>query len=175
MSECTCPHCGKPINPAKMMGAIRTPKKEAAWKANGERLRKMYANARKVGESSIDPEDAEEENEKTVVADKSVHELLKTFDTPVKGIAPKGSFSLAQLKEMIKAPIERVEEAEETPLLDTPRAPFDFPGEDGGTCRVAQAGKRGLAVWFVGEEGQSYLRMLAPGELEKLWAKRIVK
>ena len=35
--EVPCPHCGQPINPAKMLGAIRSAKKAEASKANGKK------------------------------------------------------------------------------------------------------------------------------------------
>ena len=42
-----CPHCGGEINPGKMLGAVRSPKKEAVWRANGERLRKAQTQYEK--------------------------------------------------------------------------------------------------------------------------------
>ncbi len=59
----------------------------------------------------------------------------------------------------------------ETPLLHTPRAPFDFE-QDCEKYRV-RAERNGLGLYWVGEDGEQRKRSLLPGELEKFWEKRL--
>jgi hypothetical protein len=170
-----CPHCGKEVNPAKMLASIRTPKKEAAWKANGERLKRMYANARKVADA---PED-EMPRARFGPSDIEVT-VLTPIQTPGV-IAPKGSFSKEDLKAMIndgfpvggQFPIGRAPRswAETKPLNEFPSAPFDL-NIDGEPHRVRQIGKK-LMLVYLGADGEVPVRPLAEGELEKLWEKRI--
>lgn len=164
-----CSSCGHEdeVNPAKMLASIRTPKKEAAWRRNGENLRKMFANARKLAEtkvvvigrpqSFVDPEFAAQ---------------LKKDNPALPGIAPKGSFTKDDLKAMIagKGPKLGVPEID---LQNEPHAPFDLNIE-GEPHRVAQMGKGGLWLFYLSEGGNRPIRKLEPGELETLWEKRHV-
>lgn len=172
-----CPHCGKEINPAKMLGAVRTPKKEAAWKANGERLKQMYANARKVGAQVLDHGET-----KVIIGqpqsfvDPEFAAQLKKDNPALPFIAPKGSFSKEDLRALLAGGAfgtgaRPSPNGESISLSDIPSAPFDVD-IDGEPHRVTQLGSRGLYLFYVSPEGQKPIRPLQSGELERLWEKR---
>lgn len=146
-----------------MLGAVRTPKKEAAWKANGERLKRMYANARKVGESPASETRAQVMDTWT---------QLRPLEQAAPFIAPKGSFSKEDLKAMIRdGRVGKEGLPADTPLSDTPHAPFDVNLE-GEPHRVTTMGKR-LGLYYIGGGEPVFTRYLQPGELESFWEKRI--
>lgn len=176
----SCPHCGKEINPAKMLGGVRTPKKEAAWKANGERLKKMYANARKVGETNFGGAARKDE----LGARDSGKGPMRDPEQPVSSpapatpfIAPKGSFSKEDLKAIMNLDRSGTlkpdwREIAVADLNDTPCAPFDFKDEEGNLHRVRAYGKT-LKVCFLRDGVEEPIRNLREGELEQLWERRI--
>lgn len=163
-----CTACGHEdeINPGKLLGGIRTPKREAAWKKHGERLKTMFANARKVGagEPSL-------EHPKPKVVGGVVQPLVGPVPLNSAGfIAPKGSFTKEDLKAIIAGGAPRAEKD----LHETPHAPFDFnEPESGEPHRVTQMGKK-LGLFYLGGGEPSFSRYLAPGELEKFWERRII-
>lgn len=170
-----CPHCGKPINPASMMGSVKSPKKEAAAKANGERLRKMYANARKLDVSPIQvPVTATDIHSIGVPLVEKTPEELRDMVIPPKPttLEEKKAAAMAALvglKNHIKAggSVGHLERE----LHDTPCAPFDVNLE-GEPHRVTQSGKR-LALYYLGGGEPVLTRFLQQGELEKFWEARI--
>lgn len=176
-----CPHCGKEINPASMLGSVRTEKREAAWRANGERLRKMYANARKVGEGSENL--AGSSKPRTVGFEPKTRPTgggenpspAANADVVVQPIDKKAVFRALKAKieggGRLDGPgAEKIAVEAEKPLSETPCAPFEVcvEGED---HRVAQMGKR-LGLYYLGGGEPSFARYLAEGELEQLWEKR---
>lgn len=166
-----CSKCGHEdeVNPAKMLGSIRTPKKEAAWKRNGEKLKKLFANAKAITGAELSPVKWVNEDPRSEI-DPGFERAFKRdnpdFSHVDTRVAPKGSLSKDDLKALIAG-----QRAPEQSLRDVPRAPFDIPGED-GDLRVTTQGKR-LALFHV--ESMSFVRYLGEGELERLWAKRIIK
>ena|SRR5690242_12013327 len=66
-------------------------------------------------------------------------------------------------------PIRLTERTED--LQNVPQAPFDVMIE-GEPHRVRQVGKM-LRLFYIGGDGETPIRPLAEGELEKLWEKRI--
>lgn len=162
--EYSCPHCGKEINPGKMLGGVRTAKREAAWKANGERLRRMYANARAVGE---EPEAA------AIRVERGAMGPSKTQG--IAGIAPKGSFSKDDLRAMLEDKRGMFPAALGGVAMDAgPHAPFDFMDEEGNPHRVRAYGKQ-LKVCFLREGVEEPIRDVRDGELETLWQRRTNK
>lgn len=160
-----CPHCGKEINPAQMLGRVRSPKKEAASKKNAERLRRMYANAKKLEaveqmkwiqqkpHSEMDPE----------------FEAALLRDNPdLAPLCPKPD-TLSEKKSRALQALASIQPA--TSLLDTPRAPFDVNLE-GEPHRVTTMGKR-LGLYYIGAGEPVFSRYLQEGELEELWGKRV--
>ena len=175
-----CTACGHEdeINPGKLLGAIRTPKREAAWKKHGERLKTMYANARKVHGNSLSFEQRD-------IIDNP--EPRRPY--PADFIAPNGSFTKEDLKAMIQGVDGRIAATSKLvktsstlqgiahldkmrdELSEVPHAPFDFE-QDCERYRV-RAEKTGLGLYWVGEDGEVRKRSLEAGELETLWEKRI--
>lgn len=142
-----------------MLGRVRTPKREAAWKANGERLKADYAELRRLKKSlGAAPDEAS----------RPFPVSIPHRPEPDKGfIAPKGSFTKEDLKALIGA------KQEGRALSETPVAPFDF-NVDGEPHRVTQMGKH-LGLYYLGGGEPVFARYLAEGELEKFWEKRILK
>jgi len=175
--EYKCPHCGGEVNPGKMLGGIRTPKREAAWKRNGERLKVMYANAMKVGViDSVSPGRGDRMEVEIVhghvAPPPSIPRL--TYDSIFKGsdLPPKPT-TLEEKKERARLALASIGGGEPQPLSETPCAPFDVNLEGEGH-RVVQVGKR-LCLFFLGAGEPVFNRYLVDGELETLWEKRIKK
>lgn len=156
-----CPHCGKPINPASLLGAMTSDKKKESAKKHSERMKKMWANQRKL-DGTPQPK---QPNSPPQFSGANANAAAKA----VGFIAPKGSFSKDDLKAMIQAGPKPVG----PDLSDTPHAPFDFNEPTSGEPhRVTQMGKK-LALFYLGSGEPTFSRYLNPGELEKFWELRI--
>lgn len=173
----TCSKCGHEdeINPAKLLASIRTPKKEAAWKANGERLRKMYANARKL--DSVPFVVKTEHATSTLHGDGSMRVVLEDQIPPKPTtLEGKKAVAMAALARATNPPLKPnwAETAVygEKDLHATPCAPFDVNLGEGEPHRVTQMGKR-LGLFYMGGGEPVFTRHLQPGELEKFWEARI--
>jgi len=59
-------------------------------------------------------------------------------------------------------------------LSNVPQAPFDFNDENGEPNRVRAYGKF-LKVCYLRDGVEEPIRNVAEGELERLWARRIIK
>jgi hypothetical protein len=166
-----CPHCQKEFNAGKLMGGAKTPKKTAAAKKRGEWMKKAFANQK-----------AMEGSPKKMTADNNiadvqefVAELPRTspmFPTDTR-VMPKGSLSKEDLKAMLGGSrVGKSESPREEVQPFGPHAPFDFNDEEGSRHRVRAYGKT-LKVCFLRDGVEEPLRALAPGELERLWGRRI--
>ena len=180
----TCSKCGHEdeINPAKLLASIRTPKKEAAWKANGERLRKMYANARKIEIVPAGlthpvqyPKSAQSIHEIGIPVATRTPEELGDMVIPPKPTTLEGkkAAAMAALAAATSGSGWAKQAARDLlpDLRNTPCAPFDVNLE-GEPHRVTQMGKK-LGLFYMGGGEPAFNRFLAEGELEKFWKMRI--
>jgi len=181
-----CTACGHEdeINPGKLLGGIRTPKREAAWKKHGERLKKMFANLRKLEESRIPGTiDIAIPRQTMSREDMQAAQMEPRFVEAVASIPPmpatleeKKAAAMAALASLGKDDGMYIDDyaalhLKTRSLLDTPRAPFDVNLE-GEPHRVTTLGKK-LALFYIGGGEPVFSRYLAPGELESFWETRI--
>lgn len=171
--EHKCPHCGVAINPAQMLGSVKSPKKEAAAKANGERLRKMFANARKLEVGGIPRVEMTREYMQSQGMDSRFIDAVapippKPTTLEAKKAAALKALELAAGPGRFKHPVYNPAGPD---LHETPHAPFKLNLE-GEPHRVTQMGKR-LGLFYLGGGEPTFTRYLEPGELEKFWEARI--
>jgi hypothetical protein len=173
-----CTKCGHAdeINPAKLLASIRTPKKEAAWKRNGEKLKQMYAEARMVKASFIPvpkpdfPQTAGRLPDKPRPPEDYVFPI-PTRPTTLEGKKAAAMAALAGRHKIMPDARELQMGTWDKDLHNTPRAPFDVNLE-GEPHRVTTMGKK-LGLFYLGGGEPVFARYLEPGELEKFWERRI--
>lgn len=171
-----CPHCQKEFNAGKVMGSAKTPAKTAAAKKRGERMKLAFLNLRKMEEG--EPVKWIQGKPRSEMSHEFKTALLR--DNPDLAIPPKPTTlegkKAAALAALIstRSQMGRGDYSEDSPdLSNVPHAPFDFE-QEGETYRV-RGERNGLGLYWLGEDGEQRKRSLEPGELEKLWAKRIIK
>lgn len=188
-----CTACGHEdeINPGKLLGAIRTPKREAAWKRHGERLKTMFANARKLSSIPVIPIPRQTMTREQLLAANMDSAFVDTVAPPPMDtrVMDKGSLTKDDLKALIAGGAKRSPNTDKCPhgveikyncpecqdyeiWGNTPHAPFDFNDEEGNPHRVRAYGKQ-LKVCFLRDGAEEPIRNLGEGELEGLWERRI--
>jgi len=175
-----CPHCQKEFNAGKLMGSAKTPAKTAAAKARGEIMRVAFANHKKQMEAVPDTSMQDRVNRAHQEGVIDGHgQIGVTFPQMDTRVMPKGALTKDDLKAMMRGTILKDLRSGmdsgplESDLSNTPHAPFDLNLE-GEPHRVRQIGKK-LMLVYLGNDGETPIRPLAEGELEKLWDKRIIK